>query len=186
MSAIVIALVGAESTGKTTLATQLTQALNDRTGLRCANVPEELRLFCDREGRVPRADEQAGIVAAHIAAIEAAAATHDVVICDTTPLMVAIYSEQLFNDRSLIDGALALHHRCALTLVTALDIEWQADGWVRDGPHVRAPVDALLLAALKSGQIPWQRVSGVGPARLDAALSAVLPLCTGLSALRRG
>jgi len=176
MSALLIALVGAESTGKTTLSGQLRQALSERTALHCTCVPEELRLFCEREARVPRPDEQAGIVKAHIASINAAAATHDVVICDTTPLMVAVYSEALFGDRSLIQEAQAFHRRCALTLVTALDIEWVPDGLQRDGPHVRAPIDALVLAALDSGHIPWQRIAGVGPARLDAALAAVLPL----------
>lgn len=176
MSARLIALVGAESTGKTTLSGQLVQALRERTTLRCTSVPEELRLFCERAGRVPRPEEQAGIVAAHIAAIDAAAAKHDVVICDTTPLMVAVYSESLFDDRSLIESAQAFHRRCALTLVTALDIEWVPDGLQRDGPHVRAPIDALVLAALEGGHIPWQRIAGVGPARLDAALAAVWPL----------
>ncbi|MBV8379248.1 MAG: ATP-binding protein [Paucibacter sp.] len=177
MSALLIAIVGAESTGKTTLAARLSEAVAQRTGLRCTSVAEEVRLFCDREGRVPRQDEQAGIAGAQAAAIEAAARAHDLVFCDTTPLMTAVYSELIFNDHSLIEPALAFQRRCALTLVTALDIAWEPDGLIRDGPHVRAPVDALILAALESGHIPWQRVTGSGPARLEAALAAVLPLC---------
>jgi len=177
VSALLVAIVGAESTGKTTLASALAPALAARTGLRCTNVAEELRLFCEREARVPRPDEQAGIAAAQVAAIDAAAAAHDVVICDTTPLMIAVYSELLFGDRALIAPAQDFHRRCALTLVTALDIAWQADGMMRDGPQVREPVDALVRAALDAGAIPWQRVAGQGDARVEAALAAILPLC---------
>jgi len=55
----VIALIGAESTGKTTLARQLPDTLRS-AGHRVAHVDEYLREFCVRNGRTPRADEQAG------------------------------------------------------------------------------------------------------------------------------
>ena len=62
MSAFVIALLGAESTGKTTLARELGTALAGR-GERVAVVAEYLREFCEREGRTPRREEQRGIAA---------------------------------------------------------------------------------------------------------------------------
>ena len=96
-----VAIVGAESTGKTTLASQLAPRLAQETGLRVAWVPELLREWCDRVGRTPQAHEQAAILRAHHERIEAAAATHDVVVCDTTALMTAVYSRLIFDDRSL-------------------------------------------------------------------------------------
>lgn len=164
--ATLIAIVGAESTGKTALAQALAQQLGG------VAVPELLRGWCEREGRTPRPDEQAAIALAQTAAIDAAALTAEVVICDTTALMTAIYSDYLFQDASLLPAALAFHRRCALTLLTALDLPWVADGLQRDGPHVQAPVDAAIRAALASAGVGWQRVAGQGEARLEAALTA--------------
>jgi len=167
----VIALVGAESTGKTTLAGELRDALSGE-GRSVAVVGEYLREFCDARGRTPRVDEQAGIAAEQARRIAEAAATHEVVVADTTALMIAVYSEQVFGDTGLYAGALDAQRGYALTLVTALDIPWAADGLQRDGPHVRAPVDALLRAALARGDIGYSVVAGSGPARLSHALLA--------------
>ena len=97
MSAFVVALLGAESTGKTTLAQELGQALDAR-GERVAVVGEYLREFCDREARTPRIDEQRDIAAEQTRRIAAAAHTHDIVIADTTALMIAVYSDHVFGD----------------------------------------------------------------------------------------
>ena len=56
----VIVLLGAESTGKTTLARELQAALGAH-GESVALVEEYLREFCDRHGRTPRHNEQSGI-----------------------------------------------------------------------------------------------------------------------------
>ena len=86
-----IALLGAESTGKSTLAAEITAALI-RRGHSCAAVPEVLREWCETEGRTPRRDEQATI--AHEQARQALAPVDvDFVIADTTPLMTAVYSQ---------------------------------------------------------------------------------------------
>ncbi|WP_077034152.1 AAA family ATPase [Pelomonas sp. KK5] len=171
-----IAIVGAESTGKTVLAQALAAQLAEATGLSCIAVPELLRGWCEREARTPRPDEQAGIAAEQAAAIDAAERDHDIVICDTTPLMTAIYSEYIFNDRSLIEQGQAFHRRCDITLLTALDIEWEFDGLQREGPHVRPPIDALIRKALLDGGLGWSLISGRGQARTDAALNAITPL----------
>ena len=172
MSSHVIAIVGAESTGKTTLAGEL-QASLQRDGHTVALVGEYLREFCDRQARTPRVDEQAGIAQEQTRRIAAAAATHGIVIADTTALMIAVYSEQVFGDRSLYDSAIEAQRGCTLTLLTALDIPWQADGLQRDGPQVREPVTALVRAALGRGGIGYSVVAGTGPARLSHALLAV-------------
>ena len=171
--ALVIAIVGAESSGKTTLAHAL-QARLASAGLASAAVGEVLREFCDRHRRTPRQDEQAQIATEQSRRIEAAAlAGHAAVVADTTALMTAIYSEQVFGDTSLYPMAEAWHRRCDITLVTALDLPWQADGLQRDGAHVREPVDRLLRAALQRMALPFAVVSGHGAARLDAAWRAV-------------
>lgn len=185
-AALRIAIVGAESTGKTELALALAWRIEKHTGLACAAVPEHLRAWCDREGRTPRRGEQAAIAAAQSAAIDAAAARHDVVVCDTTALMTAVYSRLLFDDDSLVDAAMTWQRQCATTLLTALDLPWVADGLQRDGPQVREPVDRLLRDLLIGHRLPWALVGGVGAARVDHALDAVAPLLRERPAPRRG
>jgi nicotinamide riboside kinase len=171
-----IALIGAESTGKTTLAAALAARLAQDTGLRVTWVPEWLRLWCDEHGRTPRQDEQAAILQTQHARIEAAAARHDIVVCDTTALMTAVYSRIVFGDRSLDAQAAALHREMDLTLLTALDLPWVPDGAQRDGPQVRGPVDSALRELLAAHGLPWVVVAGSGAARVEHALAAVAPV----------
>jgi nicotinamide riboside kinase len=173
---MLIALVGAESTGKTTLAAALAARLAQDTGLRVAWVPEWLRLWCDENGRTPQQHEQQSILLTQHARIDAAAATHDIVVCDTTALMTAVYSRIVFGDRTLDAQAADLHRRMDLTLLTAIDLPWVADGAQRDGPQVRVPVDSALRELLSSNGLPWCGVAGSGAARLQAAADAVAPL----------
>ncbi len=184
MPAMCIAVVGAESTGKTTLAAALASRLAGETGLAVAWVPERLREWCEQAGRTPRADEQAAIARTQHERIEDAAAEHEVVVCDTTALMTAVYSRMIFGDRSLEAPAVALHRPMAHTLLTALDLPWMADGLQRDGPQVREPVDALVRELLLAHRLPWSLVSGRGDARVECALDAIAPLLRGRVAPR--
>ena len=181
-----IALLGAESTGKTSLAHAMAARLAAQTGLSVACVGEWLREWCGREGRTPRAGEQAEVARVQHQRIEAAAATHDVVVCDTTALATAAYSQVLFADSTLDAIAVALHRRVDLTLLTALDLPWVADGLQRDGANLRAPIDAALRALLTGHGMAWSLITGMGDARVDKALDAVAPLLRQRQAPRSG
>ncbi|MEH0165459.1 ATP-binding protein [Paucibacter sp. JuS9] len=172
---LIVAIVGAESSGKSTLA----QALHERLsaeGLRCALIGEWLRDWCSHEGRTPRQEEQAGIAAEQARRIELAGQSHELVICDTTPLMTAVYSEFIFGDRSLYSEALRFQQHCSLTLLTALDLPWVADGHQRQSPEVQAPVDALIRRSLLDAGLAWSLIGGHGERRLEAALDVLSPL----------
>ncbi len=169
---LVVALLGAESTGKTTLAHELGAALA-LPGRSVTVVPEFLREFCDHHGRMPRQDEQRAIADEQTRRIDAAARDHAIVIADTTALMIAVYSDHVFGDTALYAPALAAHARCGLTLLTGLDLPWQPDGLQRDGPQVRVPVDTLVRAALSRGGLPYAVVFGSGASRLQSALACV-------------
>jgi nicotinamide riboside kinase len=172
MAPQVIALLGAESTGKTTLAREIVRILSSR-GLDAVMVPEALRLFCEVQGRTPRPEEQAGIANEQTRLIEAARVRHRIVLADTTALMPAVYSELLFDDVSLYAQAERDHGQTTMTLLTSLDLAWTSDGVMRDGPHVREPVDALIRAALQRTGHPYAVVAGQGMARVRHALSAI-------------
>ena len=169
---MVIAVLGAESTGKSTLALALQAALAAE-GRRVACVGEVLREFCDAHGRTPRQHEQAGIAADQTRRIDAAAIGHHIVIADTTAVQIAVYSEMVFGDRSLYAEALRAQARCSHTLLCALDLPWVADGLQRDGPHVREPVDTLLRTALQRHGPGYAVVAGQGKHRLAAALAVL-------------
>jgi len=169
----VVALLGTESTGKTTLSHALTLSLR-AMGHDAVVVAEYLREFCEQAGRTPRPEEQLPIAREQARRIEAAAARHAIVIADTTPLMIAVYSDWVFGDTALYEEALAWHREHAhATLVTGLDLPWVADCDIRDGPHVREPIDAMLRHALVRGGIAHSVVYGEEEARTRHALAAI-------------
>jgi len=162
-----VALLGAECTGKSVLAEALARQLE--AGL----VTEYLREWCAVHGRTPMRHEQAHIAQEQARRIEMASHSHELVICDTTPLITAICSEHYFNDDSLTLPALAFQRRCHLTMLCAPDLPWQADGFLRDGPAVRASIDARLRSALAGHALPWKDIFGSDSARISAALQAL-------------
>jgi nicotinamide riboside kinase len=165
-----IAIVGAESTGKSWLAEHLTQVLAQR-GETVQWVPEVLRTWCERQGRTPEPHEQMAI--AQSQANAALAIAQGIVISDTTPLMTAVYSHMLFDDEGLYPMALAHQQLFDTTLVTGLDLPWVADGLQRDGPHVRGPVDTMVRQALDRHGLRYRVVYGQGHQRLNNALLAL-------------
>ena len=167
-----VCIIGAESTGKTTLARLLAAHFDSPW------VPEYLREFCESHGRTPTRDEQAQIIETQQQSVQTAqdAAAEQgapFVFCDTAPLLTAIYSDFIFGDTSFYVRARSLHARYALTLLLAPDIAWVADGLQRDGEQVRAPVTQMIERELAALTQPVSTVTGQGSARLHAAIEAV-------------
>lgn len=174
MKPLRVAVVGAESTGKSWLTQAMASVLRAR-GQAVHTVDEVLREWCDRAGRTPQRHEQMAIaqqqaVAAHTLAQQA---PDTWLLSDTTPLMTGVYSHLLFDDESLYPMALAHQALYDITLVTGLDLPWVADGLQRDGPQVRGPVDTLVRQALERSGMAYRVVYGQGPRRLNNALLAL-------------
>jgi nicotinamide riboside kinase len=184
MPLIRIALLGAESTGKSQLAHALAAHLHE-TGAQAIAIDEYLREWCEQKGRTPQPHEQAEIALTQRLRIEQAtrdliaSAKHEqtsYLIADTTPLMTAIYSEFIFQDSSLLPAALTYQRSFDRTLLTGLDMPWEADGIQRDGAHVRAPVDTLLRKRLQDAAIAFAVIYGLDARRLQAAIKALLTM----------
>lgn len=173
--ALRIALLGAESTGKSTLIHALAQQLRE-AGHRVAVVPEQLRLWCDQAGRHPSPEEHRAIAQAQEDAADAAASGADVVLQDTSALQVAIYGGLVFPDDPTWRMALQRQRACDLTLLAGLDLPWVDDGRWRGGPQVRASVDAQLRTHLLGASLPFRVIYGQGQARVDNAQAPVLAL----------
>ncbi len=165
-----IALLGAESTGKTTLSQDLAARLRAR-GHAVAVVDESLRAWCEREGRAPRPDEAEAIAREQERRVDAARA--DIVIADTTALMVAVHAALLFPDGEFHRFMQARQRTYGLTLLMGLDLPWVGDGLQRAGPQAQVPVDALLREQLSKAGVDWRVVYGQGEQRTACALEAV-------------
>ena len=168
-----ICLIGAECTGKTTLAQALAQQM-------CGVwVPEYLRSFTEQNGRTPERIEQASILQEQVRqeTVALAAARRQgqrFVFCDTAPLLTSVYSDVVFADSSLYPQAHGLHDRYAVTLLLEPDIPWVADGLQRDGMQWRAKVHARIEKALADWAWPHVRIAGTPDQRLQTAMDGVL------------
>lgn len=172
--ALVVTLLGGESTGKTSLAQALCDHLVSR-GLAAVKVPEHLRHWCEQQGRAPHAHEQAALASEQARLTDEMASLQevDIVIADTSPLVIAAYSELYFHDHSLWSGAVAWQRHVDLTLLMGLDLPWVADGFFRDSPAVRDAVDAAIRRELQAAGLAFQTIHGHGQARTEQALRAM-------------
>lgn len=163
-----IAILGAESSGKSTLAAALAEHYGTLW------VPEYLREFVDTQARVPREEDQYGIGLTQIQREDAAALhANRFLFCDTTPLMTALYSKVYWGRVDAQLAALDGVHAYALTLVTAPDGPWVPDGLQRESEAVRQSVHALVLANLTARGIAHTVVAG-NPAQRMASVAGLL------------
>ena len=156
-----VAILGAESSGKSTLAAALAQRY------RTVWVPEYLREFVDTMQRVPFEEDQYGIALTQRAREDAAAATaRRFLFCDTTPLMTALYSRVYWGRVDAQLAALDTGHDYAWTFVTAPDTPWEPDGLQRESEAVRQMVHRMLVETLAARGIGYTLLKGELPQRI--------------------
>jgi NadR type nicotinamide-nucleotide adenylyltransferase len=158
-----VAIVGAASAGKSTLAARLAAHYGT------VWVPEYLREFVDTHGRMPAAQDQAVIAATQLAREQAAQAqANGFLFCDTTPLMTAVYSRHYFGGIDAALEQLVRRSRYDVTLVCASDIPWEPDGQ-REPLEQCAVIARLLFEELDRRNIPYTVVAGDAARRLRTA-----------------
>ncbi len=151
-----VVIVGAESTGTTTLAADLAGELGT------VWVPEYGRQFTEEHGVVhswQSADFEE--IARHQAADEDAAArvSGPILICDTDVLATAVWHERYMGSRSEAVEAMAATRRPDLYVLTADDIPFVQDG-MRDGEDVRSWMTGRFRELLGNSGVPWLEVRG--------------------------
>ena len=167
-----ICVLGAESTGTTTLARDLAGHYG------CAWVPEYGRTFCAR--RLARAatidwrTEDFVHIARRQQADEDAAARRGgrLLVCDTDALATSVWHERYLGAGSPEVARLAAARSYALYLLTGDDIPFVQDG-TRDGEHVRAWMTGRFRQALRARAEPWIEVRGSRDDRLAAATARI-------------
>jgi nicotinamide riboside kinase len=162
-------MLGGESTGKSTLARSLADALPGFVA------EEYLRDFVTSYGRPPLPHDQEGIYLtqlATVATVVRAAAFADTpwVIADPLPLMTAVYSVVYFDDDSLLAQGIDDASAYDVLLWCAPDIPWTEDDGMRDGSDHRERTDKVI-AARMSPQLPLHRISRSADERLASALA---------------
>lgn len=166
-----IAILGAESSGKSTLAA----ALAERYGT--VWVPEYLREFVETRQRVPFEADQVAIARTQLAREdEAAARASRWLFCDTTPFMTALYSRFYWHRVDEELAQMAAHHAYALTFVAAPDTPWEADGLQRESAEIRDYVHGQVLEALQARDIPFTLLEGSVEERVAQARDALAQL----------
>lgn len=167
-----ISLIGGESSGKTTLARALAEALP------ALDVPEVVREFVNIHGRPPYVDEQRTVMRDQIAAEDAAKQRAmetgvPFVVGDPAALMTALYSIVYFDDRSLLAEALERQAAYALTVWCDITFPWQAEEGMRDGPEFRAHVHELIASVVENDGLSVLLVTGSVAERVAAVKAQI-------------
>ena len=164
-------LLGGESTGKTTLALALSDALPGFVA------EEYLRDFVRDFGRVPTLADQEGIFLTQqmtVRTVERAAEYAETpwVIADPLPLMTAVYSIVYFDDDSLLDAGIEDASTYDVVLWCAPDIPWVPEEGMRDGVDFRDRAD-LVIAERIAPVLPLLRISGTPLDRVTLSLDSL-------------
>lgn len=170
-----IAVVGAESTGTTTLARALAEHYETEW------VAEHGRALTEelvRAGTPIEAIDWSAVDFAEIArtqhAHEDAAARQaaPVLICDTDALATCVWRERYVGESTPELEALARERHYALYILTGDDIPFQQDG-MRDGERLRGWMTQRFRERLAGRPEPWIEVRGTHDRRMAAAVAAI-------------
>lgn len=162
-----ICLHGPESTGKTTVAARLAEALGGTV------LDEYGREYAEARGTDFTMRDLVEIAKTHDAGtrmmLETAAPP---LILDTDPLMTAVWADMLFGTRDPWFDAWQGTADCYLLF--DIDLPWVADGTRLFGtPEARQRFFDLSRAELDRRGVPWALVRGEGEARTAAARTAI-------------
>jgi nicotinamide riboside kinase len=166
-----IGLLGAESSGKTTLAEDLAATID-------AFIADEyLRDFVRDFARLPALADQEGIYLtqqATVSTVQRAAAHAAVpwVIADPLPLMTAVYSIVYFDDATLVEQGIEDASTYDLLLWCSAEFPGVPEPGIRDGDDVRARTDDVIAEAI-APRLPLLRLTGDPAARLERAHAAL-------------
>jgi NadR type nicotinamide-nucleotide adenylyltransferase len=174
-----VVLIGAESTGKTTLAQQLAERFNT--------------IWVPEYGREHWEKKVAGLVMSdplpswsHDEFVQIAAEqqarenllarqANRVLICDTNAFATGTWHERYYQSRDARVDAIGAADKVDLYLLMAPDVPFVQDGF-RDGEKIRDWMHEAFRSQLANGATPWRLIAGSYAARFEAAEAAVAAL----------
>lgn len=168
-----VCLVGAESTGKTTLAQALAEHYQTSWVAEYGREYTEIKLTAGM-GDCWTSEEFTHIAQIQCAREDAAARrANRVLICDTDAFATAIWHRRYLRERSpAVEAIAARHRRPDLYLLTDVDTLFVQDG-TRDGEAIRDWMHAAFIAELTTGGRPYRLLRGSCAERLAQAVGAI-------------
>ncbi|MEV0408969.1 AAA family ATPase [Actinoallomurus sp. NPDC050550] len=185
-----VVIVGAESSGTTTLSRALAAHYSGRGGVWAATrwVPEYGRLYCEEKlalarrtdpdrwiGDLPWASEEFTLIAERHLALEDAAARSGspLLICDTDAFATSLWHERYLG--ALSPDVERVHARTRHDLWILTDtagVPFEQDGW-RDGESIRERMSERFREELDRRGLPYVVVTGSHGDRLAAAVAEI-------------
>ncbi|MFM2286056.1 MAG: hypothetical protein RLZZ543_1553 [Bacteroidota bacterium] len=163
---IKIAITGPESTGKSTLAQQLSEHYS------CPMVPEYAREYLQELNRKYRAYDVEAIARGQMDAEKILDKPLRLLFCDTDLLVCRIWLEVVFG--SCPDWLLNASRmpRYTHTLLMNIDLPWEPDP-LREHPTRRKELFDRYQKALKEDRRPFTLISGTDAERLQNAIQVI-------------
>lgn len=165
---IKIAVVGPESTGKSTLSKHLADML-------CTVcVPEYARYYCQNLNNRYTLQDEVNMFHGQIALEEALIplAKHDLLVCDTNIITIKIWSDYLFGYTPPEVREEIKRRHYDFYLLMDIDLPWEDDP-LRDFPHEREHFMDVWKKELTELRANYTVISGLGNSRLQNGLDAV-------------
>jgi len=162
-----IAIVGPESTGKSTMSAFLAKHYNTIW------VPEYARGYCEKLTEPPTWQDEINMFYGQIALEkELLPQANQLLICDTTFITVKIWSDHIFGNspQQVLDEL--PKHPYDFYLLLNIDLPWEEDP-LRDFPQMREHFMAVWHKELDALKARYELISGTGPGRYDSAVVAI-------------
>lgn len=170
-SIIKIAVVGPESTGKSTMSAFLAEHYNTIW------VPEYARGYCEKLTAPPTWQDEINMFEGQIVLEdELLPKANKLLICDTTFITVKIWSDYTFgkSPQAVLDELPRRPYD--LYLLLNIDLPWEDDP-LRDFPHMREHFMDVWYKELDELNANYVLIEGAGPERYERAVAAVDAYC---------
>jgi len=163
-----VVVIGAESTGKTTMVRRLARHYDT------VWLPEYGREYIDKKQAPPELADILKIARGHLAGEEALARkANRILICDTDLIVTRILSEYYFGTCPGEVRRASYQRTYDLYLLTDMDFPWEADPLQREGPEIREMLHNRFRNELEQRNLPHRIISGSIEERLKIATSAI-------------
>lgn len=163
-----IAVVGPESTGKSTLSPQLAAHFGTIW------VPEYARYYCAALAEPCTLQDEINMFHGQVALEESLIpiAKNNLLICDTTFITIKIWSDHMFGTTPQIVLDELQERTYDHYLLLDIDLPWQDDP-LRDFPDLREHFLQVWKDELRALNAPYTLISGANGERLQSAITAV-------------
>ena len=164
---IKIAVVGPESTGKSTMSAFLAKHYNT------VWVPEYARGYCEKLTEPPTWQDEINMFYGQLALeAELLPQANKLLICDTTFITVKIWSDEIFGKSPQVVIDELPKHQYHLYLLLDIDLPWQDDP-LRDFPHKREHFLDVWHQELQALNANYITISGTGDDRYQKAVASI-------------